>query len=141
MDDVLVLAPPHGSLRRAVRVLHRVLASLGLTVAAATMERCVARVTRLYEQERGRPRAWELRTREDGVAGSGTGVEVSEGDARTPEDRHSPCSTDSRMSISFASAFMVVRLLARYCVVALRLGMMVFRNTSLSSSTNGTRQT
>jgi RNA-directed DNA polymerase len=81
MDDVLVLAPTHRTLRHAVRVLNRVLGSLGLekhpaktfigkiergfdflgyhltpaglTVARATVARFTARVTRLYEQEHG----------------------------------------------------------------------------------------
>lgn len=81
LDDVLVLAPTRRRLRQAVRVLNRELATLGLekhpdktfigkiargfdflgdhltpagvTVARATVERFAARVTRLYEHERG----------------------------------------------------------------------------------------
>lgn len=81
MDDVLVLAPTRSKLRRAVKVLNRVLASLGLdkhpgktfigridrgfdflgyhlvpsglTVARETYVRFVERAARLYEQGRG----------------------------------------------------------------------------------------
>ena len=79
MDDVLILAPTRWRLRTAVRVVNQVLGTLGLekhpdktfigrvergfdflgycfspaglTVAAPTMERFVARAARLYEQE------------------------------------------------------------------------------------------
>ncbi len=82
MDDVLVLAPTHWKLRKAVRVLNQELSALkldkhpdktfigrnergfdflgyhfspaGLTVAAPTMARFVARAGQLYEQERRR---------------------------------------------------------------------------------------
>ena len=81
MDDILVLAPSRWKLRRAVRVLNRVLSSLELakhpektfigriekgfdflgyhfsrtelTVAKATLENFAARALRLYEQEPG----------------------------------------------------------------------------------------
>ncbi len=80
MDDILVLAPTHWTLRRAVRAVNAVLGALGLEkhpdktfigkiergfdflgyrfsreglrVAKATIERFVERATRLYEQER-----------------------------------------------------------------------------------------
>ncbi len=80
MDDILVLAPTRWTLRRAVRAVNAVLGALGLEkhpdktfigkiergfdflgyrfsreglrVAKATIERFVARATRLYEQER-----------------------------------------------------------------------------------------
>ena len=83
MDDILVLAPSRWKLRRAVRVLTQVLASLklekhpektfigrvqkgfdflgyhfspaGLSLAQQTLERFVERAIRLYEQEPGEP--------------------------------------------------------------------------------------
>jgi len=83
MDDVVVLAPTRWQVRRAIAVLNRTFALLGLekqraktfigrvergfdflgyrvspsglTVAEETLRRFVARVTRLYEQGRGRP--------------------------------------------------------------------------------------
>jgi RNA-directed DNA polymerase len=81
MDDLLVLAPTRWKLRRAVKLVNRVLGALrlekhpdktfigriergfdflgyhfgpaGLSVATATIERFVARAVRLYEQEPG----------------------------------------------------------------------------------------
>jgi RNA-directed DNA polymerase len=83
MDDILVMAPTRWKLRRAIRLVKHGLATLGLTphpektwvgkaeqgfdflgyhcsragvtVACATVTRCVARMRRLYEQERRRP--------------------------------------------------------------------------------------
>ena len=83
MDDVVVLTPTRWKLRRAVALLNGIFTTLGLekhpnktfigrvekgfdflgyclwpdrlTVAQATVERFLARVTRLYEQEQGRP--------------------------------------------------------------------------------------
>ena len=83
MDDILVLAPTRWKLRRAVRVLNRVLSPpklekhpektfigriekgfdflgyhfsrTGLTVAKTTLENFAARAIRLYEQEPGEP--------------------------------------------------------------------------------------
>ncbi len=80
MDDILVLAPTRWTLRRAVKAVNAVLGSLrlekhpdktfigriergfdflgyrlsreGLRLAKATIQRFVARATRLYEQER-----------------------------------------------------------------------------------------
>ncbi len=84
MDDILVLAPTRWTLRRAVKAVNAVLASLrlekhpdktfigriergfdflgyhfsrdGLTVAKATIRKFVERASRLYEQERERPK-------------------------------------------------------------------------------------
>ena len=83
MDDILVLAPTRWKLRKAVAAVNRGLGALGLekhpdktfigrtekgfdflgyhfdrerlTVAKATIEKFVERVTRLYEQEPGEP--------------------------------------------------------------------------------------
>ena len=83
MDDILVLAPTHWKLRRAVRVVNERLSGLGLekhpdktfigridrgfdflgyhfsreglAVAQKTVANFVERYTRLYEQDRGRP--------------------------------------------------------------------------------------
>ena len=83
MDDILVLAPTRWTLRQAVREVNQALGALGLekapdktfigriekgfdflgyhfspegiTVATATVQRFVARATRLYEQERETP--------------------------------------------------------------------------------------
>ena len=83
MDDVVVLAPTRWQLRAAVRQVQQTLTTLdlavhpdktfigrvergfdflgyhitphGLSVAEETLRRFVARVTRLYEQERSRP--------------------------------------------------------------------------------------
>ena len=83
MDDILVMAPSRWKLRRAVRAVNEMLASLslekhpdkpfvgriercfdfrrhhfgpgGLSVAKATIQRFVERASRLYEQERERP--------------------------------------------------------------------------------------
>jgi len=88
MDDILVLAPTRWTLRQAVRQVNQALGTLGLekapdktfigriekgfdflgdhfsperiTVAAATVQRFVARATRLYEQERGKPEGFLL---------------------------------------------------------------------------------
>lgn len=84
MDDILVMAPTRWTLRRAIRRVKHGLAALGLTphpektwvgktrqgceclgyhvseagitVAATTVARCVARICRLQERERGGPR-------------------------------------------------------------------------------------
>ena len=83
MDDILVLAPTRWKLRAAVKVVNRVLAALnlnkhpdktfigriekgfdwlgyhlspaGVRLAAKTLHNFVTRLTRLYEQEAGRP--------------------------------------------------------------------------------------
>ncbi len=83
MDDIVVLAPSHWKLRRAVKAVNEVLGGLsfeqhpdktfigriergfdflgryfsrqGLTVAKATFERFVERAARLYEQDRKEP--------------------------------------------------------------------------------------
>ena len=94
MDDILVLSPTRWKLRRAVRAVNELLGSLrlekhpdktfvgriekgfdylgyhfspdGLRVAKATIEKCLMRAARLYEQEPGEARrplpAWDVRS-------------------------------------------------------------------------------
>jgi RNA-directed DNA polymerase len=88
MDDILVLAPTRWKLRTAVRLVNQELAELmldkhpdktfigridkgfdflgyhvrpdGLSVAQATLDRCMERATRLYEQEKGKPEGFPV---------------------------------------------------------------------------------